>query len=375
MDAYRSAMVEHVRVRMVERYPSDHLDRLRHPFGDQWDQMLERVEDRHATGTVRRAAPDAYDLLDVAQFEQLFRQYFDVLAPALPRKHRDRFCQRLIESARFRHACAHPLPKDDLSYESAIRGLDGARSLLLDLRLGRAAEEVHGCMAEFHGSPASIRYGARRYGPIQRRVLVGAALAVIVAIAVTTALLARSTRQRGATVGPTTAECGVNCCGGILCRPDIRTNAGTGFSRHSQCNDGEPRCGSCASGRECVPFDCTSALPKARAWSLRLAGVRRGSTPLPESQVCVRVAPGVPPTCGADMDAGLGRVETERFLGKDAPGLVVEVKSGDGTRLGRLDPARYDLLLVSALCEGVVFRVPADDGGDDLVVGFFLDDG
>ena len=78
----RNRLVDYVRLRMTELYPSDHLERLKKPFEKEWDILVSNAKACRDLGGTDTKVRDDHDLLSVGHFYNIFDTLFDKMFSA-----------------------------------------------------------------------------------------------------------------------------------------------------------------------------------------------------------------------------------------------------------------------------------------------------
>jgi pimeloyl-ACP methyl ester carboxylesterase len=145
---YRNAVLTHARQVLPATY-SDWEERLKHTFAKEWHSLEASASERRWTGELGTELHDAFDLLGVNHFYNLFEAYFDALVPIQvnePARARQQERQALLgwlrEIKALRDPISHP-SESDLEYADAFRMLDSACRVLqkFDLAGARQVEE------------------------------------------------------------------------------------------------------------------------------------------------------------------------------------------------------------------------------------------
>ncbi|MGI8669238.1 MAG: NB-ARC domain-containing protein [Aridibacter sp.] len=74
---FRNVIIDFIRVKMVEIYPDDYLDRLKKPFIKEWDKIKFYAEDIRKKGIIEAPIKDDFDILGVNNFYNLFQAEYD----------------------------------------------------------------------------------------------------------------------------------------------------------------------------------------------------------------------------------------------------------------------------------------------------------
>lgn len=171
---YRNAVVKHVRLRLVETHPEDHVDVLKVTFSKEWEKMAESAQERRGTGEISSDIVDVFDLLGVNHFFNIFDQRYDELCPASAstgakdeqrKKEKQALVQWMKTIKNLRDPLSHP-SEEDFSFEDAFDLLNCARRVLVRLKLESDAVTVKSLMDSLSGWPLSI---AKEAVPLEDR--------------------------------------------------------------------------------------------------------------------------------------------------------------------------------------------------------------
>lgn len=182
-------------------------------------------------------------------------------------------------------------------------------------------------------------------------------------------------------------SCSPACCGGDLCVANKENRAKT----WSFCGK-DTYCARCPSGRRCVEGLCSTTLAAGQNWQLRLAQLTSGNSVdySPARQVCIRkhMNPGSVYACtnasnaatnpdaspDASMKTRLAVTTSDLLVDK---GMDIWVYEGNEKIAESIGHAVGKTLQVTALCSGVVFRLPKSSNSTKWPVdsvSFYLDD-
>lgn len=153
----RNRLVEYIRLRMKELFPSDHVNRLKRPFEKEWDALVASAHACRKDGGTDTAVVDEYDLLSVGHFFNLFDVYFDKLfsaAASTSGKYQKPVKAKLLGNLKaikdFRDPLSHPVT-EEISYEEAFGLLTDVKQVLASLGFSSDAQEVSQLMKQLRG--------------------------------------------------------------------------------------------------------------------------------------------------------------------------------------------------------------------------------
>jgi hypothetical protein len=159
---YRNAVVQHVRERLTNAFPSDHLDRLIAPFSKEWGKISASAAERRSTGEIASEIKDDFDILGVNHFFNLFDAYYDALCavpatltPEQKKQEKNALLQWLKVIKNLRDPLSHP-SEQDFTFEDSFMLIDSARRVLVKLELKQAAETSKEWAGKLIGRPMYI---------------------------------------------------------------------------------------------------------------------------------------------------------------------------------------------------------------------------
>lgn len=139
---FRNAIVVTIRKGLSNRYPSDHIQRLKNTFGSQWEKIEQNANESRRLGGTFTQPIDDYDLLDINCFFQVFDSHFDILFPkGTDRPSKPKLLGNLKQITDSRNPLSHPV-EQDIAYDEAISVLMDAKQVLHMLTLDSAVTEI-----------------------------------------------------------------------------------------------------------------------------------------------------------------------------------------------------------------------------------------
>jgi tetratricopeptide (TPR) repeat protein len=145
---FRNAVVALLRDRMPRVYPSDHVERLKRPFGKEWARTAEHAQYSRQNGGTTTAVRDDYDPLGTNHFYSLFDAYYEKLfsaqaghPPHLAKPARPRLLGNLKAIKDSRDPLSHPV-EEEIPDEEAHHLLLDTRQVLQWLGCEAAAAEI-----------------------------------------------------------------------------------------------------------------------------------------------------------------------------------------------------------------------------------------
>ena len=145
---FRNAMIAYVRVRMMSVFGTEHLQRLRAPFRNDWEELKRKSDLSRQIGGTETHLEDEYDLLDVGHLFNIFDVHFDKLFSTAAiegtphtRPVKTKLLGNLKQIKDSRDPNSHPVT-EEVSYEEAVAVLTDCRQVLMWLGLSEVAREL-----------------------------------------------------------------------------------------------------------------------------------------------------------------------------------------------------------------------------------------
>ena len=144
---YRNAVVRYLRTKMTAAFGQEALAKLREPFRrEEWEAIEAAATSPRASGHLDAPVGDAFDLLSVNHFFNIFDKYWSTLMESAPDAALERTSRRSIldwmrEIKGLRDPLSHPA-EADFTREDSFRVLDCARRVLGRLDCQRETAEI-----------------------------------------------------------------------------------------------------------------------------------------------------------------------------------------------------------------------------------------
>ena len=144
---YRNAVVRYLRTKMTAAFGQEALAKLREPFKrEEWEAIEAAATSPRASGHLDAPVGDAFDLLSVNHFFNIFDKYWSTLMEPAPDAALERTSRRSIldwmrEIKGLRDPLSHP-EEADFTREDSFRVLDCARRVLARLDCQRETAEI-----------------------------------------------------------------------------------------------------------------------------------------------------------------------------------------------------------------------------------------
>ncbi|WP_147442050.1 ATP-binding protein [Corallococcus exercitus] len=168
---YRNTIVRHIRSKFTNNFPTNYLEKLRHPFQKEWAGIKAAAEESRITGELNSPLVDEFDLLGVNHFFNIFDSHFELLTPATSTQPADPKAKRAMlqwikNIKSLRDPLSHPA-ESDFPFEDAFVLLDCARRVLQQLSFRAEAETITQLTKQLSGRTATSDVETKR--PLEDR--------------------------------------------------------------------------------------------------------------------------------------------------------------------------------------------------------------
>ena len=154
---FRNAVVDYLRKRMADIFPSDHIERLKRPFANEWPALVANAKACRESGGTETKIKDDYDLLSVGHFFSVFDSYYDKMfsaaalaSQAHPKPVKAKLLGNLKAVKDLRDPLSHPV-EEEISFEEAFGILTDVKQVLAALGFDQEAQVVTRLMSELKG--------------------------------------------------------------------------------------------------------------------------------------------------------------------------------------------------------------------------------
>jgi len=168
---FRNAMVGFIRERFSLVFPADHEQRLKRPFGEDWEKAASNATQSRQVWGTSTSIKDSYDLLGVNHFYPLFEKYFDKLFSAQanlpadsPKPVKTRFLGNLKTIKDSRDPLSHPV-EEEVSYDEAFGLLIDVKQVLTQIGLNKEAAEIAKLADQLDGGAKQVPSIVRHLPP------------------------------------------------------------------------------------------------------------------------------------------------------------------------------------------------------------------
>jgi tetratricopeptide (TPR) repeat protein len=155
---FRNNLVGFLRERLPRIFPTDHAQRVKKLFGEQWEKAAINATTSRQIGGTATSIRDEYDLLGTNHFFEIFDKFYDKLftpeagQPAgLPKPVKTKFLGNLKTIKDGRDPLSHPV-EEEISFEEAHHLLIEAKQILSWLGFEKGATELSALAAQLGGS-------------------------------------------------------------------------------------------------------------------------------------------------------------------------------------------------------------------------------